>query len=114
MYSDPNSRAARRYQIATLNFLDAFLRTRSQVLVASDAFTAVELWMGIVHVYTCKDSLSTCQVSTTARVLLQITEDKEIRRRVCVVEIGHKILCFVKAPLKYIPGSKCFGITCLR
>ncbi|CAM9374638.1 unnamed protein product [Scytosiphon promiscuus] len=48
-------------QIATLNFLDAFLRTRCQVLVPSDAFTAVELWMGVVHVYTCQDSLSTCQ-----------------------------------------------------
>ncbi|CAM9161574.1 unnamed protein product, partial [Hapterophycus canaliculatus] len=48
-------------QIATLNFLDAFLRTRSQVVVPSDAFTAVELWMGVVHVYTCQDSLSTCQ-----------------------------------------------------
>ncbi|CBN78544.1 ATG2 Autophagy-related protein homolog [Ectocarpus siliculosus] len=48
-------------QIATLNFLDAFLRTRSHVVAPSDAFTAVELWMGIVHVYTCHDSLSTCQ-----------------------------------------------------
>eukprot|EP00903_Cladosiphon_okamuranus_P020010 g18380.t1 len=48
-------------QIATLNFLDAFLRTRSQVVAPSDAFTAVELWMGVVHVYTCQDSLSTCQ-----------------------------------------------------
>lgn len=51
-------------QIATLNFLDAFLRTRSQVVVPRDAFTAVELWMGIVHVYSCQDSLSTCQVNT--------------------------------------------------
>lgn len=54
-------------QIATLNFLDAFLRTRSQVVAPSDAFTAVELWMGVVHVYTCQDSLSTCQVRTVAR-----------------------------------------------
>lgn len=53
---------SRRSQIATLNFLDAFLRTRSHVVAPSDAFTAVELWMGIVHVYTCRDSLSTCQV----------------------------------------------------
>lgn len=55
-------------QIATLNFLDAFLRTRSQVVAPSDAFTAVELWMGVVHVYTCQDSLSTCEVRTVARV----------------------------------------------
>lgn len=54
-------------QIATLNFLDAFLRTRSQVVAPSDAFTAVELWMGVVHVYTCQDSLSTCQVRVVAR-----------------------------------------------
>lgn len=56
-------------QIATLNFLDAFLRTRTQVIAPRDAFAAVELWMGILHVYTCQDSLSTCHVSNaiTAR-----------------------------------------------
>lgn len=56
---------SRCFQIATLNFLDAFLRIRSQVLVPRDAFTAVELWMGVLHVYTCQDSLSTCQVRET-------------------------------------------------
>lgn len=62
----PSSPCRPLSQIATLNFLDAFLRIRSQVVAPSDAFTAVELWMGVVHVYTCQDSLNTCQVRTGA------------------------------------------------
>ncbi|CAM9138705.1 unnamed protein product, partial [Choristocarpus tenellus] len=48
-------------QIATLNFLDAFLRTKSQVETPSDSFLALELWMGVIHMYTCQDSLNTTQ-----------------------------------------------------